>query len=71
MTRTSQFDLGSGLDADLAYQWDTERKLFSLADVRALPSAVLVVLFFFFKTKSRLLEELEHRTDQDKIVIQI
>ena len=43
MTRTSRFDFGSGPDADLAYQWDTKNKLFSLAEVFALPSAILVV----------------------------
>ena len=42
MTRTSRFDFGSGPDPDPAYQWDTKRKLFSLAEVCALPSDVLV-----------------------------
>ena len=41
MTRTSQFDFGSGLDPDLAYQWDTKCKPFSLTEVCALPSAAL------------------------------
>ena len=41
MTRTSQLDFGSGPDADPAYQWDTKHKLFSLAEVGGLPSAVL------------------------------
>ena len=44
MTITSQFDFGSGPDPDLAYKWDTKRKLFSLAEACALPSAVLVFL---------------------------
>ena len=34
--RTSGFDFGLGLDPDPTYQWDTKRKLFSLADVCAL-----------------------------------
>ena len=32
----------SGPDPDLAHQWDTKRKLFSLVEVCPLPSAVLV-----------------------------
>ena len=32
MTRTSWLDFGSGLDADLAHQWDTKGELFSLAE---------------------------------------
>ena len=40
--RTSRFDFGSGPDPDLADHWDTKRKLFSLAEVWALPNAVLV-----------------------------
>ena len=31
-----------GPDADLAYQCDTKRKLFSLVEVHALPSVILV-----------------------------
>ena len=46
MTTTSRFDFGSGLDPDPAYQWDTKRQLFSLAEVHALPSAVLFLLKF-------------------------
>ena len=42
MTRTSRFDFGSGPDADPAYKFDTKCKLFSLAEVCALPSAVLI-----------------------------
>ena len=42
VTRTSGLDLGSGLDADPAYQWDTKHKLFNLVEVCALPSAVIV-----------------------------
>ena len=42
MTRTNRFDFGEDPDPDLAYQWDTKCKLFSLAEVCALPSAVLV-----------------------------
>ena len=42
MTRTSLFNFGSGPDTDSAYQWDRKRKLFSLAEICALPSAVLV-----------------------------
>ena len=42
VTRTSQLDFSLGLDPDPAYQWDTERNMFSLAEVRALPSAILV-----------------------------
>ena len=38
VTRTSRFEFGSSPDADPAYQWDTKCKLFSLAEVCALPS---------------------------------
>ena len=38
MTRTSGLDFGS----DPAHQWDTKRELFHLAEVCALPSAVLL-----------------------------
>ena len=34
----------NGPDADLAYQWDTKRKLLSLAEVCTLLSFVLVVI---------------------------
>ena len=44
MTRTSQLDFGSGPNPDAAYQWDTKRELFSLAEVCALPSAVVVAI---------------------------
>ena len=44
VTRTSRFDFESGPDPDLTCQWDTERKLFSLAEVRAPPSAVFAYL---------------------------
>ena len=37
MTRTSELDFGS----DPAHQWDTKRKLFHLAEVYALPRAIL------------------------------
>ena len=43
MTRTSQFDLGSGPDPDPASHWDTKRKPFGLAEAYALLNAVLVV----------------------------
>ena len=36
-------DFGSGPDPDPAYQWDTKCKLFSLAELCALPSVVLFV----------------------------
>ena len=39
---TSSLDFVLGPNADQAYQWDTKRKLFSLVEVWALPSAVLV-----------------------------
>ena len=42
MTRTSQFDFGSGPDPDPGHQWDTKRKLVSLAEVCAPLSGVLV-----------------------------
>jgi len=42
VTRMSRFDFGSGLDPDPASQWDAKRKLFSLVEVCAPPSAVLV-----------------------------
>ena len=38
MTRTSGLDFGS----DPAHQWDTKRELFHLAEVCALPSAILL-----------------------------
>ena len=43
MTRTSRLDFVLDPDAFLAYQWDTKRKLFSLAEVCAPPSAVPIV----------------------------
>ena len=43
MTRTNRLDFGSVLDPDPADQWDTKRKLFRLAEVRALPRGVLVL----------------------------
>ena len=36
----------NGPDVDPAYQCDTKRKLFSLAEVCALPSAILVLTVF-------------------------
>uniref|UniRef100_A0A8C4N8E9 Mediator of RNA polymerase II transcription subunit 11 n=1 Tax=Eptatretus burgeri TaxID=7764 RepID=A0A8C4N8E9_EPTBU len=39
VNRTSQLDFGVGPDADPAYKWDTKRKLLSLLEVCALPSA--------------------------------
>ena len=42
VTRTSRLDFGSGPDSDLAYRWDAKRKLFSLAQVCALPIAIQV-----------------------------
>ena len=44
MTRTSQLDFGSGPDADPAYQWDRQRKLFSLAEGCTPPRAVLLCI---------------------------
>ena len=41
MTRTRRFEFGSGQDPDPADQWDPKHKLFSLAELCALPSAVL------------------------------
>ena len=41
--RISRLHFGSALGADLTYQWNTKRKLFSLAEVCALPSAVPVI----------------------------
>ena len=38
---TNRLDFDEYPDPDPAYQWDTKRKLFSLAEVSALPSAVL------------------------------
>ena len=40
VTRTRQLDFGSGPDSDPAYQWDSVPKLFSMAEVCALPSAI-------------------------------
>ena len=51
MTRTSRFDFGSDQDTDPTFQWETKRKLFSVAEVCAPPSAVLVnnpVFIVFF-----------------------
>ena len=45
-TRMNWFDFGEDPDPDLAYQWDTKVKLFSLAEVCTLPSAVLVHVWF-------------------------
>ena len=42
MTRTSRFDFSSGPNPDPAYQWDTKRKVISLVEVCALPSALVV-----------------------------
>ena len=42
MTRTSQLDFGEGPCADPAYQGDAKHEQFTLAEVCALPSAVLV-----------------------------
>ena len=46
MTSTSQFDFGSGPDPDPANQWDTKRKLSSLAEVCDLPSIGRVIHVF-------------------------
>ena len=42
VTRTNWLDFGFGPDRDLASQWDTKPKLFSLVEGCALPSALLV-----------------------------
>ena len=42
MTGTSGFNFSSGPNPDLAHQWDSKRKLISLVEVCALPSALLV-----------------------------
>ena len=47
MTRTSGLDFDSGTDPDPAYRWDTKLKRFSLAEVCAPPSAVLVLFLIF------------------------
>jgi len=52
VTRTSRLDFGSGPDADLAYQWDVKYKLFSLMEVCALLSTVLIILWFSCPIKS-------------------
>ena len=46
MTRPSRLNFGEDPDPDLAHQWDTKRKLFNLAEVRAPPSAVLVTCIY-------------------------
>ena len=51
VTRTSQLGIVSSPDPDPAYQWDTKRKLFNLAEVCAQPSTVLVLIAI---TKSHL-----------------
>ena len=47
VTRTRGLDFGSGPDADPACQWDQKRKLFCLAEVCALPRAILVLFEYF------------------------
>ena len=47
VTRANWCDFSDYSDPDPAYLWDTKRKLFSLPGVCALPSVVLVVLFWF------------------------
>ena len=42
MTRINKFEFGSSPDPEPAYQWDTKRKLFSVEEVCAPPSAVLI-----------------------------
>ena len=44
--RTSWFDFAKGLDPDVACQWDAKHKPLILADVCALPSALLVERMF-------------------------
>ena len=46
MTRTSQLNYTSGQIPDPADKWDTKGKLISLAEVRALPSALLVMISY-------------------------
>ena len=54
MTRTSWLDFCYVPNSDPAFQWDTEHKLFSLADVCTPPSAVLVfVLKYTISSKDR------------------
>ena len=56
MTRTSRFDFGSGQNPDPDNRWDTKCKPFSLAEVCALPRAVLVlnVLGQYIRTGNEL-----------------
>ena len=51
MTRTSRFDFSSGPDPDPACWWDTKREPFSLAEVCAPLSVVLVSLIFVYLSK--------------------
>ena len=60
MTRTSRLDFGSAPDSDPAHRCDTKRKLFSLAEVCAPPSAVLVFLFFY----TRLMKKMKVKIQQ-------
>ena len=46
VTRTSRLYFRSGPNTDLTHQWDTKRKLFSLVEVCALPSAILVLICY-------------------------
>ena len=48
MTITSRLNSSSGPNPDMAYQWDTERKLISLAEVCALLSAFVVLIGVVF-----------------------
>ena len=46
MIITSRLNFSSGPNPDPAYQWDTKRKLISLAEVCSPPSALLFLLYF-------------------------
>ena len=49
MTRTIRLGFGEGPDPDPAYQWDTKRKVFSLAEVCTPPSVIVVTCVFMFE----------------------
>ena len=57
VTRTSQFDFGSGLDPDTTFQWDTRHKLFNLVEV-----CTLHVPFWLLQEIKRSVTSKYHKT---------
>ena len=73
MTRTSRLDFGSGQDADITYSWNTKRKLFSLAEVCTLPSAITVTsstdLFVYLAVHGIFNISLQHHFSKQSIFL--